>query len=119
MHLATKAEKSAEAHDQGTPEHRIDAGARTVPHQQPFIDVQFHDLHLKHVGAHILAERAEILDDTLHLYRTLAHPRWGDQFRPDRSEPGDAEFVRLIAIAPLTFLFRHGLLPVVSASRST
>ena len=52
------------------------------------------------------------------LYRTLAHARWRGQ-SPDRSERGHAEFVRFIAIAHLRFFSGTGLLPVVSASRST
>ena len=85
-------------------------GTWTVAHQQLFLDVQLHDMHLEHVGAHVLAEGTEIVHDALHLYRTLAHSRWRHRFRPDRSKPGDAEFVGFIAITPLTFPLRHGIL---------
>src|SRR5450631_2943550 len=38
------------------------------------------------VGAYVLAEGTEIVDDALHLHRTLAHTRWRYRFRLHGSE---------------------------------
>src|SRR4029077_4185528 len=110
MHLAAQPEESAEAHDQRTPARRIDTRARAVAHQQLFVDVQLHDMYLENVGVHVLAEGAEIMDDSLHVHRTLAHARWRYRFRLHRSESRNAKFVRFIAIAPLTLPLRHRIL---------
>jgi hypothetical protein len=57
------------------------------------------------------AKGAEIMHDALHLYGALMNPWRCHRFGPNRRKPGYAEFVWFIAITPLTFLFRHGILP--------
>src|ERR1700732_2644815 len=104
MHLPAQSEESAKAHDQRTPARRVDTRSALFAHEQLVVDVQFHDMHLERVRAHILAEGAEIVDDTLHLHRALAYARRRHADRFHRSEPRNAEFVWLITIAPLAFL---------------
>src|SRR5579864_6391431 len=83
---------------------------RITAHQQLYIAVQLHDMDLERVGAHVLAEGPEIVNDSLHLYRTLAHARWRYQLRLHSCEPREVKLVRFVTIAPLTFLFWHGIL---------
>ena len=110
MHLGAQPKKSAEAHNQWAPAHRIDMGTRAVACQQFFVDMQLHDMHFERVRADVLAEGTEIVHDALHLHRTLAHPRWRDRLRLHRSEPCNAKFVRFILVAPLTLLVRYRIL---------
>ena len=50
-------------------------GTWTVAHQQLFVDVQLHDMHLEHVGAHVLAEGAEnLLDAVRHVRAGIESP---------------------------------------------
>jgi hypothetical protein len=47
------------------------------------------------------------VDDALHLHWTLAHARWRNRLRLHGSESRDAEFVRFMAVPPLTLFLRH------------
>jgi hypothetical protein len=111
MHLAAQSEKAAEAHHQRTPAQWINVGSRPLLYlyQQRFVNVQLHNMYLEHVGAYVLAEGTEIVDDALHLHRTFAHTRWRYRFRLHGSESRDAKFVRFMAVAPLALLIRHGI----------
>ena len=95
MHLATQPKESAEAHDQRTPAHRIDMRARAVAHQQLFVDVQLHDMHLKQVGADVFSKGTEIVNDALHL-------------KPKSLRPEDCPVPTLVALGfegcPRTFV---------------
>ena len=75
MHLASQPEESTEAHDQRTPEHRVNMRTQAVAHEKLFVDVQLHDMHLEHIRAHVLAEGTVIVHDALHVHGTLAHAR--------------------------------------------
>ena len=74
MHFAAHPKESTEAHDQRTPAQWIDMGMWTLSHKQLFVDMQLHNVHFEHVGAHVFAKGAEIMHDALHLYGTLVHP---------------------------------------------
>ncbi len=81
--------------------------SRTVSHQQLFIYVQLHDMHFEGVGIHIPAEWTEIVHDAFHLHRALDHAWRCNRFRRHRGEAGNAKFVRLKAIAPITSFIWH------------
>jgi hypothetical protein len=69
--------------------------------------VQLHDMHLEGIGAYVLAEGTDIVHDAFHLHGTFPHTRRRHGLRLHGSQPGDAEFVGLVAIPPLALLLRH------------
>ena len=75
MHLVSQTEKTAEAHDQGAPAHRINVRARPVSYEQGFIHVQLHYVDFKDVGADVLAEWAIVMNDAFHLDGAFEHSR--------------------------------------------
>ena len=101
MNFFAHTEETAEAHDQRTPALRVDMRARAVACQQVFFDMQFDNVHLEAVGAHVFSEGAAVVYDALHLHGAFQHPRRRDHLRCGRRETRRTEFVRFVAIAPL------------------
>jgi len=67
-------------------------------------------MHFESVGAHILAERTEFMDNALHLHRALRYAWRSHAHGFHGSEPAKLEFAWFMAIALLPFLFRHRIL---------
>src|SRR5262249_48161770 len=108
--LAAEPKKPAEVHNQRTPAYWVDVGARTLAQQKIFVDVQLHNVHFKHVGVHVLSERPVVMHDALHLYWAFEHTGRSHRLRLDGSEPSHTELIPFVAITPLLFLFRYGIL---------
>jgi hypothetical protein len=84
MQFAAQSKETAKAHHQRTPARRIYMGARAIPDQEVFVDVQLDNVHLENIGVHVLAERTVMVDDSLQLYGTFKNTRRIDRFRCHR-----------------------------------
>ena len=114
MDLAADSEEAAEAHEERLPALRVDVGLlalRAAGGEQRFVDVQARDVDLEGDRADVLAERAVVVDDPLHLHRALQHPRRRHALRRHRRQAGLAELLPLVAIAPGALALRYRVLP--------
>lgn len=100
MYFVAYPEKPAEAHDERTPLYGIDMRVWPLINQQKFIDMQLYDVYFEAVGGDVLSERPPIVNDPFHLDGTLRNAGRQNFCRGYRREPGNAELIRFVAIAP-------------------
>jgi len=75
QHCWTVVADAAKAHDEWAPFLGIDMWAGAVADQQGFIDVNFLNVYLERIGAHLLSQRKHVMHDAFHLDRAFLYPR--------------------------------------------
>ena len=69
--------------------------------------MQLYDVNFEAVSGDVLSKRPPIVNDAFHLHGTLGDAWRQNFYRGYRREPGYAELVRFIAIAPAYLLLRN------------